>query len=169
MEFIWKLLNNLRKISSQKGCQKTQEQVIIELRQSGYTQKEIAEKLNISVNKVKTILYNLLQQGKIDRKKKYALRNSKKQIISKKSLQDLFKVDYVIDKTVSEKTKAMDKIDWVKKYNVNIESFTKMYATNTCIDTGLYFNIPHRDVSKIAKQLGISKRHFTKAKKVYKK
>ena len=47
---------------------KTVPEMLIELRQKGYTQKEMSQELDIPVNKVKSELHKLLRNGKIERK-----------------------------------------------------------------------------------------------------
>ena len=47
---------------------KTVPEMLIELRQKGYTQKQMSQELNIPVNKVKSELHKLLRNGKIERK-----------------------------------------------------------------------------------------------------
>ena len=47
---------------------KTVPEMLIELRQKGYTQKQMSQELDISVNKVKSELHKLLRNGKIERK-----------------------------------------------------------------------------------------------------
>ena len=42
--------------------------MLIELRQKGYTQKQMSQELDIPVNKVKSELHKLLRNGKIERK-----------------------------------------------------------------------------------------------------
>ena len=43
-------------------------EMLIELRQKGYTQKQMSQELDIPVNKVKSELHKLLRNGKIERK-----------------------------------------------------------------------------------------------------
>lgn len=43
-------------------------EMLIELRQKGYTQKQMSQELDIPVNKVKSELHKLLWNGKIERK-----------------------------------------------------------------------------------------------------
>ena len=47
---------------------KTVPEMLIELRQKGYTQKQMSQELDIPVNKVKSELHKLLRNGKIERK-----------------------------------------------------------------------------------------------------
>ena len=47
---------------------KTVPEMLIELRQKGYTQKQMSQKLGVPVNKVKSELHKLLRNGKIERK-----------------------------------------------------------------------------------------------------
>ena len=66
---ITKLFN---KFASRKTMEsnviKTVPEMLIELRQKGYTQKEMSQELDIPVNKVKSELHKLLRNGKIERK-----------------------------------------------------------------------------------------------------
>lgn len=43
-------------------------EMLIELRQKGYTQKQMSQELDIPVNKVTSELHKLLRNGKIERK-----------------------------------------------------------------------------------------------------
>ena len=43
-------------------------EMLVELRQKGYTQKQMSQELDIPVNKVKSELHKLLRNGKIERK-----------------------------------------------------------------------------------------------------
>lgn len=43
-------------------------EMLIELRQKGYTQKQMSQELGVPVNKVKSELHKLLRNGKIERK-----------------------------------------------------------------------------------------------------
>lgn len=43
-------------------------EMLIELRQKGYTQKQMSQELDIPVNKVKSELHKLLRNDKIERK-----------------------------------------------------------------------------------------------------
>ena len=47
---------------------KTVPEMLIELRQKGYTQKQMSQELDIPVNKVKSESHKLLRNGKIERK-----------------------------------------------------------------------------------------------------
>ena len=47
---------------------KTVPEMLIELRQKGYTQKQMSQELDMPVNKVKSELHKLLRNGKIERK-----------------------------------------------------------------------------------------------------
>ena len=47
---------------------KTVPEMLVELRQKGYTQKQMSQELDIPVNKVKSELHKLLRNGKIERK-----------------------------------------------------------------------------------------------------
>ena len=47
---------------------KTVPEMLIELRQKGYTQKQMSQEWDIPVNKVKSELHKLLRNGKIERK-----------------------------------------------------------------------------------------------------
>ena len=47
---------------------KTVPEMLIELRQKGYTQKQMSQELDIPVNKIKSELHKLLRNGKIERK-----------------------------------------------------------------------------------------------------
>lgn len=47
---------------------KTVPEMLVELRQKGYTQKQMSQELDIPVNKVKSELHRLLRNGKIERK-----------------------------------------------------------------------------------------------------
>lgn len=66
---ITKLFN---KFASRKTMEsnviKTVPEMLIELRQKGYTQKQMSQELDIPVNKVKSELHKLLRNGKIERK-----------------------------------------------------------------------------------------------------
>ena len=47
---------------------KTVPEMLVELRQKGYTQKQMSQELDIPVNKIKSELHKLLRNGKIERK-----------------------------------------------------------------------------------------------------
>lgn len=173
------ILSKLRSLFKREIVKElTLEERIVALRSEGYSQKYIAEKVSLTQNQVKGILYKLLKEGKIERKKKYKKRTSKEEIIKQKA-KEIYeeqkgkpknterKYKYVDDYSISPGTIKMDQIDWLTKYDIDLDKFKNYYLTHNCIETGLYFNIPWRNTSKIAKQLGISKRKpYTKRKRV---
>ena len=174
VEFDWNL---------ESGTFESLESKVIRLREEGKTQEQIAKETGKTVNQIKGILYSLLGEEKISRKKKYTTRvtaikkdmeqskkNQEKFIESRKNSKIVQKglsgTNTVIDYSVSPVTIKMDSIDWVKKYHVNVKKFKQYYPTHTCAETEKEFNLPLRASSKVAKQLGISKNKFHTKKKV---
>ena len=175
------ILNKLKSLFKKEVVKElTVEEKIVNLRKEGYSQKYIAEKVSLTQNQVKGILYKLLQEGKIERKKEYKKRTTKEEIIKqkakaiyeeqkekRKTRNTERKYKYVDDYSISPGTIKMDQIDWLNKYDIDLEEFKAYYLSHKCVETGLYFNIPWRNTSKIAKQLGISKRRpHTKRKRI---
>ena len=66
---ITKLFNKFAgRKTAESNVIKTVPEMLIELRQKGYTQKQMSQELDIPVNKVKSELHKLLRNGKIERK-----------------------------------------------------------------------------------------------------
>lgn len=73
--------------------------------------------------------------------------------------------DLIRSDVPSLETQLIDRIDWVKRYNISVPAFKKYYENHTGNQTASVFNLDQRIVSKIAKQLGINKRaSYTKAR-----
>lgn len=116
----------------------------------------LKEKYNLSNGSVTNIKRYLISQGIIE-----------DNIISKPS-HKIIKVkgtDLIRSEVPSLETQLIDRIDWVKRYNVSVPRFKNYYKDHTGKETAAIFNLDQRVVSKIAKQLGINKRaSYTKAR-----
>ena len=175
MEFNWDLKTGKFK--------EPLESKVIRLRNEGKTQLEIAKEIGLTQNQIKGILRKLIESGSVDRKKKFSKRNTTVMMSVRKSkrAQEKFiesrrnsKVvqkgfsgkNTLIDMSVAPGTIKMDNIDWVKKFNINVDKFIAYYLSHTCIETEKEFKLPLRASSKIAKQLGVNKRKYFTKKKV---
>ena len=155
---------------------------VVRLRNSGKTQLEIAKETGLTQNQVKGILHKLIESGSVDRKKKFSKRNTTimMNIRKSKKAQEKFvesrknsKIvqpglsgkSTLIDYSVAPGTIKMDSIDWVKKFNINVDRFVEYYLSHTCAETEIEFKLPLRASSKVAKQLGVNKRKFFTKKK----
>lgn len=116
----------------------------------------LKEKYNLSNGSVTNIKRYLISQGIIE-----------DNIISKPS-HKIIKVegtDLIRSEVPSLETQLIDRIDWVKRYNISVPAFKRYYKDHTGKETAAIFNLDQRIVSKIAKQLGINKRaSYTKAR-----
>lgn len=116
----------------------------------------LKEKYNLSNGSVTNIKRYLISQGIIE-----------DNIISKPShkITKIKGTDLIRSDMPSLETQLIDRIDWVKRYNVSVPRFKNYYKDHTGKETAAIFNLDQRIVSKIAKQLGINKRaSYTKAR-----
>ena len=174
MEFNWDLKTG--------KFEESLESKVIRLRNEGKTQLEIAKEIGLTQNQIKGILRKLIESGSVDRKKKFSKRNTTVMMNIRKSkkAQEKFvesrknsKIvqsglsgkSTLIDYSVAPGTIKMDSIDWVKKFNINVNKFIEYYLSHTCAETEVEFKLPLRASSKIAKQLGVNKRKFFTKKK----
>lgn len=65
---MWGFITKLFKKSKDKKVVIYNEKQIINLRNKGYTQNQIAEQTGLTQNQVKGILFKLIKEGKITRK-----------------------------------------------------------------------------------------------------
>ena len=174
MEFNWDLKTG--------KFEESLESKVIRLRNEGKTQLEIAKETGLTQNQIKGILHKLIENGSVNRKKKFSKRNTTimMNIRKSKKAQEKFvesrknsKIvqsglsgkSTLIDYSVAPGTIKMDSIDWVKKFNINVNKFIEYYLSHTCTETEIEFKLPLRASSKIAKQLGVNKRKFFTKKK----
>ena len=174
MEFNWDLKTG--------KFEESLESKVIRLRNEGKTQLEIAKEIGLTQNQIKGILRKLIESGSVDRKKKFSKRNTTVMMNIRKSkkAQEKFvesrknsKIvqsglsgkSTLIDYSVAPGTIKMDSIDWVKKFNINVNKFIEYYLSHTCAETEVEFKLPLRASSKVAKQLGVNKRKFFTKKK----
>ena len=174
MEFNWDLKTG--------KFEESLESKVIRLRNEGKTQLEIAKEIGLTQNQIKGILRKLIESGSVDRKKKFSKRNTTVMMNIRKSkkAQEKFvesrknsKIvqsglsgkSTLIDYSVAPGTIKIDSIDWVKKFNINVNKFIEYYLSHTCAETEVEFKLPLRASSKIAKQLGVNKRKFFTKKK----
>ena len=136
VEFDWNL---------ESGTFESLESKVIRLREEGKTQEQIAKEIGKTVNQVKGILYGLLGEEKISRKKKYAPR-SHVEIVAE------------INFRPSKNTVTGKETDYFKKWNVDKEAFINHYPYHTNTETGKVFGIDRRYCSVLAKQVGIMKK-----------
>lgn len=174
MEFNWDLKTG--------KFEESLESKVIRLRNEGKTQLEIAKETGLTQNQIKGILRKLIENGSVNRKKKFSKRNTTimMNIRKSKKAQEKFvesrknsKIvqsglsgkSTLIDYSVAPGTIKMDSIDWVKKFNINVNKFIEYYLSHTCAETEVEFKLPLRASSKVAKQLGVNKRKFFTKKK----
>ena len=174
MEFDWNLKTG--------KFEESLESKVIRLRNEGKTQLEIAKETGLTQNQIKGILRKLIESGSVNRKKKFSKRNTAVMMSVRKSkkAQEKFvesrknsKIvqkgfsgkSTLIDYSVAPGTIKMDSIDWVKKFNINVNKFIEYYLSHTCAETEVEFKLPLRASSKVAKQLGVNKRKFFTKKK----